>query len=50
MDQVREVLLSLTSPVTVTYERTDQRQELLLVKDDGRWWIGLGDGDPAAGM
>jgi hypothetical protein len=38
------------NPVTVTYEQTGQRQELLLVKDDGNWWLGLGDGDPAAGM
>ncbi|MGW0844992.1 hypothetical protein ACWD26_33630 [Streptomyces sp. NPDC002787] len=37
------------NPVRVTYERTGQEQELLLVKDDGFWWIGLGDGDPAAG-
>ncbi|MFG3722560.1 amidase domain-containing protein [Streptomyces massasporeus] len=35
--------------VTVAYEETGQRQNLLLVKDDGHWWIGLGDGDPAAG-
>ncbi|WP_371661464.1 hypothetical protein [Streptomyces sp. NBC_00280] len=38
------------NPVTVEYEETGQRQELLLVKDDGHWWIGLGDGDPAAGQ
>ncbi|MFF7046573.1 hypothetical protein ACIP4T_32280 [Streptomyces massasporeus] len=37
------------NPVTVAYEETGQRQNLLLVKDDGHWWIGLGDGDPAAG-
>jgi hypothetical protein len=37
------------NPVTVAYEKTGQRQNLLLVKDDGHWWIGLGDGDPAAG-
>ncbi|KOX03384.1 hypothetical protein ADK65_07515 [Streptomyces sp. NRRL B-1140] len=36
------------NPVTVAYEETGQRQNLLLVKDDGHWWIGLGDGDPAA--
>ncbi|MFF3448364.1 hypothetical protein ACFYXJ_14665 [Streptomyces sp. NPDC002667] len=36
--------------VEVAYQETGQRQELLLVKDDGHWWIGLGDGDPAAGM
>jgi hypothetical protein len=37
------------NPVRLTYERTDQQQDLLLVKDDGHWWVGLGDGDPAAG-
>ncbi|MFF7379111.1 hypothetical protein ACIP4Q_28680 [Streptomyces massasporeus] len=37
------------NPVSVAYEETGQRQNLLLVKDDGHWWIGLGDGDPAAG-
>ncbi|MGC0334443.1 hypothetical protein RKD23_007433 [Streptomyces sp. SAI-170] len=37
------------NPITVTYEETGQRQQLLLVRDDGHWWIGLGDGDPAAG-
>ncbi|MET9134589.1 hypothetical protein [Streptomyces antibioticus] len=37
------------NPITVTYQQTGRRQELLLVKDDGHWWIGLGDGDPAAG-
>jgi hypothetical protein len=37
------------NPITVTYKKTMQKQELLLVKDDGHWWIGLGDGDPAAG-
>ncbi|MFJ7334390.1 hypothetical protein ACIQU3_21350 [Streptomyces sp. NPDC101110] len=37
------------TPVTVAYEETGQRQNLLLVKDDGHWWIGLGEGDPAAG-
>lgn len=35
--------------IRLTYEKTDQRQELLLVKDDGQWWVGLGEGDPAAG-
>ncbi|MER6159795.1 hypothetical protein ABT147_30315 [Streptomyces sp. NPDC001868] len=38
------------NPIRLTYDRTDQQQELLLVKDDGHWWIELGDGDPAAGM
>ncbi|MFJ7962806.1 hypothetical protein [Streptomyces sp. NPDC096324] len=47
---VREGVVSYFNPVTVTYEDTGQRQELLLVKDDGHWWIGLGKGDPAAGM
>ncbi len=37
------------NPVTVAYEETGQLQNLLLVKQDGHWWIGLGDGDPAAG-
>ncbi|MEU6275295.1 hypothetical protein ABZ871_23205 [Streptomyces populi] len=46
---VLEGVVPYFNPVTVTYERTGQRQELLLVKDDGHWWIGLGDGDPAAG-
>lgn len=35
--------------IRLTYEKTDQQQELLLVKDDGYWWVGLGEGDPAAG-
>ncbi|MGW3912499.1 hypothetical protein ACWEBX_13405 [Streptomyces sp. NPDC005070] len=47
---VREGVVSYFNTVTVTYQETGQRQELLLVKDDGHWWIGLGDGDPAAGM
>ncbi|MET9895345.1 hypothetical protein ABZZ47_35120 [Streptomyces sp. NPDC006465] len=47
---VLEGAVDYFNPVTVTYEETGQRQELLLVKDDGHWWIGLGDGDPAAGM
>lgn len=46
---VLEGAVDYFNPVTVTYEKTGQRQELLLVKDDGHWWIGLGDGDPAAG-
>ncbi|MFF8534730.1 hypothetical protein ACF07B_22820 [Streptomyces sp. NPDC015532] len=47
---VREGVVSYFNSVTVAYGETGQRQELLLVKDDGHWWIGLGDGDPAAGM
>ncbi|MFJ5780057.1 hypothetical protein [Streptomyces sp. NPDC093094] len=47
---VLEGTVDYFSPITVTYEETGQRQELLLVKDDGHWWLGLGDGDPAAGM
>ncbi|MFF3891462.1 hypothetical protein [Streptomyces sp. NPDC001914] len=47
---VREGVVSYFNSVTVAYRETGQRQELLLVKDDGHWWIGLGDGDPAAGM
>ncbi|MEU4170809.1 hypothetical protein AB0F46_28515 [Streptomyces sp. NPDC026665] len=47
---VREGVVSYFNSVTVAYSKTGQRQELLLVKDDGHWWIGLGDGDPAAGM
>ncbi|MBT2491577.1 hypothetical protein J7E96_24225 [Streptomyces sp. ISL-96] len=35
--------------VGLAYEKTGRRQELLLVKDDGHWWVALGDGDPAAG-
>ncbi|MFJ6835479.1 hypothetical protein [Streptomyces sp. NPDC091209] len=46
---VLEGSVSYFNPVTVAYKQTGQRQELLLVKDDGHWWIGLGDGDPAAG-
>ncbi|MET7988825.1 hypothetical protein [Streptomyces sp. NPDC005281] len=45
-----EGVVDYFNSVTVTYEETGQRQDLLLVKDDGHWWIGLGDGDPAAGM
>ncbi|MGC4987486.1 hypothetical protein ACLQ18_44160 [Streptomyces sp. DT193] len=47
---VLEGVVPYFNSVTVTYEQTGQRQELLLVKDDGHWWIGLGDGDPAAGL
>ncbi|WP_392962965.1 hypothetical protein [Streptomyces sp. LN245] len=47
---VLEGVVSYFNSVTVAYKETGQRQELLLVKDDGHWWIGLGDGDPAAGM
>ncbi|WP_329299008.1 hypothetical protein OG410_11365 [Streptomyces sp. NBC_00659] len=47
---VLEGVVPYFNSVTVTYERTGQRQDLLLVKDDGHWWIGLGDGDPAAGL
>lgn len=36
-------------PVRLTYEKTGERQEPMLVEDDGHRWIGLGDGDPAAG-
>ncbi|MFD8233831.1 hypothetical protein ACFV20_18375 [Streptomyces sp. NPDC059696] len=46
---VREGSVDYFNPVTVAYEKTGQRQNVLLVKDDGHWWIGLGDGDPAAG-
>ncbi|GAA2281384.1 hypothetical protein GCM10010234_18190 [Streptomyces hawaiiensis] len=46
---VMEGSVDYFNPVTVAYEETGQRQNLLLVKDDGHWWIGLGDGDPAAG-
>ncbi|MFE1288191.1 hypothetical protein [Streptomyces sp. NPDC058751] len=46
---VLEGVVPYFNAVTVTYEQTGQRQELLLVKDEGHWWIGLGDGDPAAG-
>lgn len=35
--------------IVLTYDKTAQRQELLLVEDSGSWWLGLGDGDPAAG-
>ncbi|WP_328399216.1 hypothetical protein OHS70_20350 [Streptomyces sp. NBC_00390] len=38
------------NPVRLTYEKTGQRQELMLVKDGGHRRIGLGDGDPAADM
>ncbi|MGX1884833.1 hypothetical protein [Streptomyces sp. NPDC055287] len=35
--------------VDLVYEKTGKKQELLLVHDDGHWWVALGDGDPAAG-
>ncbi|WP_216869989.1 hypothetical protein [Streptomyces brasiliscabiei] len=38
------------NPVRLSYAGTGQEQELLLVKDDGYWWVALGEGDPAAGM
>jgi hypothetical protein len=47
---VLEGAVDYFNPVTVEYRKTGQRQELLLVKDDGHWWIELGDGDPAAGQ
>ncbi|BBC35729.1 hypothetical protein SGFS_070230 [Streptomyces graminofaciens] len=37
------------NPIRVTYDKTGQQQELLLLKDEGHWWLGLGEGDPAAG-
>ncbi|GGX08456.1 hypothetical protein [Streptomyces chryseus] len=46
---VAEGLVDYFSQVHLAYEKTGQRQELLLVKDDGHWWVALGDGDPAAG-
>ncbi|MFJ8082941.1 hypothetical protein ACIQ6Y_20315 [Streptomyces sp. NPDC096205] len=46
---VLESAVDYFNPITVTYAETGQRQKLLLVRDDGHWWIGLGDGDPAAG-
>ncbi|WP_328837542.1 hypothetical protein [Streptomyces europaeiscabiei] len=46
---VLEGVVDYFNPVRLTYDRTDQQQELLLVKDDGYWWVALGDGDPAAG-
>ncbi|MGW0560663.1 hypothetical protein ACWDZ4_08510 [Streptomyces sp. NPDC003016] len=36
--------------VELVYEKTGKRQTLLLVEDEGNWWVGLGDGDPAAGL
>jgi hypothetical protein len=47
---VLEGVVDYFNPVRLTYDRTGQKQELLLVKDDGHWWVGLGEGDPAAGM
>ncbi|MEU1557473.1 hypothetical protein AB0G86_20205 [Streptomyces scabiei] len=47
---VEEGVVDYFNPVRLTYDRTGQKQELLLVKDDGHWWVGLGEGDPAAGM
>ncbi|MEU4091704.1 hypothetical protein [Streptomyces sp. NPDC026673] len=35
--------------IVLSYDKTGQKQELVLVKVDGTWWVGLGDGDPAAG-
>ncbi|MGW1671839.1 hypothetical protein [Streptomyces sp. NPDC002324] len=46
---VLEGVVDYFNPVRLTYGGTDQKQELLLVKDDGYWWVGLGEGDPAAG-
>ena len=47
---VLEGVVDYFNPVRLTYDRTDQKQELLLVRDDGYWWVGLGEGDPAAGV
>ncbi|GAA1524611.1 hypothetical protein GCM10009730_36220 [Streptomyces albidochromogenes] len=47
---VAEGLVDYFQQVELVYDKTGQRQELLLVKDDGHWWVALGDGDPAAGM
>ena len=46
---VLEGVVDYFNPVRLTYDRTGQEQELLLVKDDGYWWVALGEGDPAAG-
>ncbi|MEH0635660.1 hypothetical protein [Streptomyces bottropensis] len=46
---VLEGVVDYFNPVRLTYGSTGQKQELLLVKDDGYWWVGLGEGDPAAG-
>ncbi|MGW7053161.1 hypothetical protein [Streptomyces sp. NPDC054887] len=47
---VAEGVADYFNRVDLVYEKTGERQELLLVKDDGHWWVALGDGDPAAGM
>ncbi|MDT0573490.1 hypothetical protein RM704_39650 [Streptomyces sp. DSM 3412] len=46
---VLEGVVDYFNPVRLRYDRTGQEQELLLVKDDGYWWVALGEGDPAAG-
>jgi hypothetical protein len=35
------------NPIRVAFDKTGQQQELLLIKDDGHWWLELGEGDPA---
>ncbi|WP_256096967.1 hypothetical protein [Streptomyces agglomeratus] len=46
---VVEGVVDYFNQVDLVYEKTGKRQELLLVHDDGHWWVALGDGDPAAG-
>ncbi|MGR8008113.1 hypothetical protein [Streptomyces hypolithicus] len=48
--EVREGVVPYFNEVTLTYEKTGRRQQLLLVHDDGTWWLALGEGDPAAGQ
>jgi hypothetical protein len=47
---VLEGVVDYLNPIRVTFEKTGQRQELLLVKDGGHWWLALGEGDPAGGV
>jgi hypothetical protein len=46
---VVEGVVDYFNQVDLVYEKTGEKQELLLVHDDGHWWVALGDGDPAAG-
>ncbi|MBT2511674.1 hypothetical protein J7I98_39040 [Streptomyces sp. ISL-98] len=46
---VVEGVVDYFNRVDLVYEKTGQRQKILLVHDDGHWWVALGDGDSAAG-
>lgn len=46
---VVEGVVDYFNQVNLVFEKTGEKQELLLVHDDGHWWVALGEGDSAAG-